>query len=85
MRQPKSADRTYVIESLDRNCTVTTSTSEAAGLTPDNGGTGDPNNGGGSGGSGVCSYCGQVHTGLFGWLISFFHGILYFFKNMFNK
>ena len=86
VRQPKSADRTYVIESIDQNYTVMTSANENAGLTPDDGGAADPNNGGSNGGgSGVCSYCGQVHTGLFGWLISFFHGILYFFKNMFNR
>ena len=28
----------------------------------------------------ACKYCGQVHTGLFGWLIKFFHSILAFFK-----
>ena len=34
-----------------------------------------------SGSSGnVCKYCGQVHTGTFGWLIQLFHTILAFFK-----
>ena len=28
----------------------------------------------------ACKYCGRVHTGLFGWLISFFHNILAIFK-----
>ncbi len=26
--------------------------------------------------AGACKYCGQVHTGPFGWLIKFFHSIL---------
>ena len=28
----------------------------------------------------ACKYCGQVHTGPFGWLIKFFHSILAIFK-----
>ena len=28
--------------------------------------------------------CGQIHTGPFAWLIKFFHGIQYFFKNLFK-
>ena len=27
-----------------------------------------------------CKFCGKIHTGLFGWLIKFFHSILAFFK-----
>ena len=27
-----------------------------------------------------CKYCGEIHTGTFGWLIKFFHSILAIFK-----
>ena len=27
-----------------------------------------------------CKYCGEIHTGAFGWLIKFFHSILAIFK-----
>ena len=30
--------------------------------------------------SGRCAYCGQVHSGAFGWLVKFFHSILAIFK-----
>ncbi len=36
-------------------------------------------------GAKVCKYCGKVHTGFFGWLVSFFHSIAYFFKTLFKK
>ena len=32
----------------------------------------------------LCPYCHGTHTGAFGWLIGFFHRILYFFKNLFG-
>ncbi|MBQ7639327.1 MAG: hypothetical protein IJS90_10545 [Clostridia bacterium] len=47
----------------------------------------DPGNGGNDnpgGNANVCKYCGQVHTGVFGGLISFFHNLLYFFRNLFG-
>ena len=28
----------------------------------------------------ACKYCGQVHTGPFGWLVKFFHSIFALFK-----
>ena len=83
VRQPKSADNTYTIERLDQNHTVMTADNENAGFTPDAPSATDP--GTNNGGSGVCRYCGQVHTGIFGWIISIFHAILYFFKNLFNR
>ena len=45
------------------------------------GSTASSGSGSDSGSSGnVCKYCGQVHTGTFGWLIQLFHTILAFFK-----
>lgn len=43
--------------------------------TPDNPGQSD---------SGKC-VCGETHTGFFGKLLTFFHKIIYFFKNLFNR
>ena len=92
-RQPRSADGTYTIESIDRNFSIVTTANENAGLTPDDGSNGSGSNGGNGGnngsgsstGSGPCNYCGQYHTGFFGALVGFFHGIFYFFKTMFGR
>ena len=40
---------------------------------------------GGDAQTGVCKYCGKVHTGVFGRIISLFHSILYFFSHLFGK
>ena len=32
----------------------------------------------------VCKYCGKVHAGFFAPLVRFFHGIFYFFKQLFS-
>lgn len=42
----------------------------------DTGNSGSGSGSGSSGSSGACKYCGQTHTGFFGWLIQFFHSIL---------
>ena len=32
-----------------------------------------------------CKWCGEVHTGIWGKLVGFFHGILYFFAHLFGR
>ena len=49
----------------------------------DNGNSGNSGNSGSE--SGSCPYCHQNHTGFFGGIVGFFHRILHFFSNIFNR